>query len=78
MKNNTIQKLIEAIEKDSGLDTIPEGWYTGKQLQAAMGLSEAQAGKKVRACVQAGSVMMKKYKINVNGVIRPVPHYKTK
>jgi hypothetical protein len=76
MKNNKnqLKKLCDAL-KVSLEETVPEGWYTMKQIAQADNLSVEQTTKKVRTMIDQGVLVSCKFKIRSGNVVRPILHY---
>ena len=75
MKNNkSLKQLCDAL-KASITETVPEGWFTMKQIAEAEGLSIEQTTKKIRKNIEDGYISVQKFKINSGSVCRPIHHY---
>ena len=70
-----IEKLEQKIRSE-GVDSVPKGWMTTRQIADEMGLSSVRAGHIVRGQVRSGWMEKKNFRILVGDLVRPVPHYR--
>jgi len=57
-------------------DTVPEGWYTVRQLESIWGKANATTSKLAKAAVDQGLAEMRKFRVDTGAFVKPVPHYR--
>lgn len=75
-KINELQRLLK---KDSE-DKIPEGFFTTEQYAKNEGITVRRASQRIKEVVEnyPSSIEIRKFRISVGQVVRPVPHYRIK
>ena len=66
--------LHQALKEDT--DTVPEGWYSVRDLEALWNKANSSASKIARACVEKGIADRKNFRINTGAIVKAVPHYR--
>lgn len=59
-------------------DLVPKGWLTRKQISERLGKSLPTAQRHTNFLISAGKAERKMFRVECNGIIRPVPHYRLK
>jgi hypothetical protein len=60
------------------VDTVPDGWMTTEQWAAAWGLSRPHAGSLLKQGTAAGTVELRRFRIETGSKVYPVPHYRVR
>jgi len=68
------QKVIN--KSRAQVDHVPREWVTAVQLADELGKGTDRLRQKLQAAAKAGEIEMKKFRINRNGTIRPVMHFR--
>ena len=71
---NWIELLKEA--RSIGVEKVPKGFKTRAEIEIELGVGQAQALRRIREWKNRGFLECRSFKIDINGVIRPVPHYR--
>lgn len=79
MNFNRINELQRLLKKDA-IDKIPKDFFTMEQYAKHEGITVRRASQRVKEVMQKypSSVEIKKFRISVGQVVRPVPHYRIK
>jgi hypothetical protein len=59
-------------------DTVPEGWFTLKQIAKARKRSPCTVGDTIRRLMAEGKAQKKLFRLRLKERTRPVAHYKLK
>lgn len=73
MKDDLLAKLQRALLGEP--ETPAKGFLTSKQWAEKWGMSEVQARRYVTAGLKKKILEMKRYRVQVGSLMRPVPHY---
>jgi len=74
---NLLAELVRALE-DGGIEEVPAGWRTARDIAEESGKSLARASEILRDAVERGLVEVKVFRIRTGGKVYPVPHYRRK
>lgn len=74
---NLLAELAEALASN-GIEPVPDGWQTCKQIAVEEGRSLARTNEILRRGVDAGLVEVRTFRIKAGSKVYPVPHYRRK
>lgn len=78
-RQSKLSELIQALRAER-LEVIPEdeGWFTTIELADELGCSVGYASKMLLKGQTAGTIEMKRFRVDRNGALRVVPHFRKK
>jgi hypothetical protein len=72
---NLLADLAAALA-DGGIDPIPHGWYTARDMAASAGKSVPWAQKLLQRGIAEGLVEIRPFRIRNAGRVSAIPHYR--
>lgn len=69
-------KDLESHLSSSGVEVVPEGWLTSRQMADEMGLSVSRTQDIAREQVRSGWLEKRNFRIQVGERVLPTPHYR--
>lgn len=69
-------KDLESHLSSSGVEVVPEGWLTSRQMADEMGLSVSRTQDIAREQVRSGWLEKRNFRIRVGERVLPTPHYR--
>jgi hypothetical protein len=72
---NLLADLAAALA-DGGIETVPEGWYTAREMAASAGKNLSWAQKLIQRGIAEGLVESKPFRIRNAGRVSAIPHYR--
>lgn len=63
-------------ENNAPTDTVPKGWLTCAEIAAQTGRALPTTKHKIRTLLDLGKLEVKRFRIRLKTVVRPVPHYR--
>lgn len=77
MSANKWAEIISAALKQKPVaDTVPDGWFTCREIGKMLGLSIPHVNTRVKAAIESGVCESRPFRINTGNRCIRVPHYK--
>lgn len=67
---------LSAALADGGIEPVPIGWKTAKQLSTEYGYQSAQTRRIILGALEAGLMESRTFRIRTGARVYPVPHYR--
>lgn len=74
---NLLADLVAALE-NGGIEAVPAGWQTARQIASESGKSTARTAEILRDALAAGLIEVRNFRIRSGGRVYPIPHYRRK
>lgn len=72
---NLLADLAAALASD-GIEEVPEGWQTARQLAEESGFGQAQTQRILSMSLAAGRMERRVFRIHTGTRVYPTPHYR--
>lgn len=70
--------MLKELVSDNSAEVVPKEWKTTREWAKIEKTGLVQTSNYLRRGVALDLIEMKKFRISLSGVVRPVPHYKIK
>jgi hypothetical protein len=72
---NLLADLAAALA-EGGIETVPDGWKTARQMSDESGYRQAQTQRIIAMSIEAGRLEKRVFRIMAGERVYPVPHYR--